>query len=531
MRGVRRLPAFLLLFALGFALYLPTARNGFVNLDDNTYIYENPQVLRGLTAETALWALTSIEHANWYPLRRLSHLVDASLFGMWAGGHHLVSALWHAAAAGLLFLALELMTGARWRSFAVAALFAAHPLQVESVAWAAERSNVQAGFFFALALLLWARYARRPGAGRYAAALAGVALGMVAKPSLVTLPLLLLLLDVWPLGRAGPPGGAPWKPSSPALGRLLLEKAPMLALAAASGAIAVVAHRRFGALESLESLPLAARLGNALLSTWRYLAKLLWPEGLAVHYLHAGRDLPLGLAAAAGLGLAALTALAVATARRRPWIALGWLWYLGMLVPVSGIVQFGRHALADRFAYLPGIGVFALLVWLAAEAAPRGPRRPAALAVAAAAAVAALAAATVGQARFWRDNFTLYAHTLEVTPGNWFIENNLGMALLAEGRTAEAIEHLREAARIRPRDPRLHWNLGLAYARARRQEEAVAAFREVLRLRPSWAEARSNFAIVLSQFGLVDEAAFQLREAARLSAAQRHQGPATAPHR
>jgi hypothetical protein len=290
----------------------------FVIFDDGDYIYNNPQVLRGLTPQTALWALMSTEHANWYPLRRLSHLVDVSLFGLDAQGHHLVSVAWHAAAAALLFLALQLMTGKRWRSFVVAGLFAAHPLQVESVAWAAERSNVQAGLFFALTLLLWVRYARRPGPGRYAAVFCSCALGLMAKPVLVTLPFVLLLLDYWPLGRVSAPGAPPWWIAGARPGRRLLEKVPLLALAAASGAMAVYAHRQTGALQSFEAFPLGARLGNAALSYWRYLGTLLWPADLAVFYPHPGKSLPPATALAAGLPLAAATGLALLSARRRP---------------------------------------------------------------------------------------------------------------------------------------------------------------------------------------------------------------------
>jgi tetratricopeptide (TPR) repeat protein len=489
----------------------------FIALDDSSYIYTNPQVRRGLTPRTALWALTSIEQSNWYPLRRLSHLVDVSLFGLDARGHHLVSVIWHAAAALLLFLALHRMTGRRWRSFVVAGLFAAHPLQVESVAWAAERSNVLAGFFFALTLLLWTRHARRPSWGRYGAVLCSCALGLMAKPVLMTLPLVLLLLDFWPLGRLSPPGAPPWRIPADLLGRRLLEKAPLLLLAAATGAVAVLAHRQADALSTLEAIPLGTRLGNAALSYWRYVGMMLWPADLAVFYPHPGKNLPFGAALAAGLLLAAVTVLVLRQARPRPWLAVGWLWYAGTLLPMSGIVQFGVHALADRFVYLPSIGVFLALVWLAAEGLPAPLRRPAVLGPAAAAALAALAAASAVQAGYWRDSETLFSRTLAVTSGNWMIHGNLGTVLVEQGRQEEAIAHYREALRLRPEFPSAHTNLGNAYLRLGRTQEALGHYREAVRLDPANALRHRNLGLALTRAGQGEEAAACYREAERLS--------------
>jgi len=570
----------LLLAALTFAVFSPVVHNGFINLDDDKYITENAQVLRGLTTGTSRWALTSLEHANWYPLRRLSHLVDVSLFGTWAGGHHLVSSAWHAAAAGVLFLALAQMTGARWRSLAVAGLFGVHPLQVESVAWAAERSNVQAGLFFAVTLLLWANYVRRPGAGRYLAVLAGGLLSLVAKPMLMTLPFILLLLDIWPLSRLG----TSWRAIKGRGGYLLLEKVPLLAFAVTSGAIAIVAHRRMGALESVEALPLGVRFGNAAVAYWRYLGKMLWPADLAVFYPHPGRGLSPAAALTAGLLLAAVTAAAIFAARRRPWLGVGWFWYAGTLLPMSGIVQFGSHAMADRFAYIPCVGIFLAGVWCVAEDAPVRLRQPAVVAAAAVAVYASLAVATVFQVRLWRDDLSLYSHALAATSDNWLVEHNLGVHFRNEGNHAEAIARFREALRIkpdyadaqynlgtllanlgetaaatthlqeavrldpadadahaalgrilsaagqredslrhyraaallRPTDDAAVYNLGNALARLGRREEALAAYREALRLRPESAAAHTNAGMVLVELGRYAEAEAQYREALRL---------------
>jgi Flp pilus assembly protein TadD len=500
----------------------------FITLDDFSYIAKNPQVIQGLTPRTALWALTSTEDGNWYPLRRLSHLVDVSLFGLDARGHHLVSVGWHAAAALLLFLALHRMTGRRWRSFVVAGLFAAHPLQVESVAWAAERSNVQTGFFFALTLLLWARYARRPSWGRYGAVLCSCALGLTAKPMLMTLPFLLLLLDLWPLGRLSKPGAPPWRIAAPLLGRRLLEKAPLFALAAASGAMAVFAHRQLGALPTFESLPLSSRLANAALSFWRYLGKLLWPADLAVFYPHPGAGIPAGPVWAAALLLAAATALALLSARRRPWLAAGWLWYAGTLAPMSGIVQFGLHAMADRFVYLPAIGIFLAFVWTVAEDFPAPLRRPALLAPLAGAALAALGAVSAVQTGYWKDSETLFRHALAVTRENWMIRHSLGVGLAEAGRHEEAIVNYREAVRIQPKFADFRYNMGGSLAALGRHEEAVEQYRAAVPLvAPSSgalgpedalraASIQYNLGISLFRLGRRDEAAAAFREAIRL---------------
>jgi tetratricopeptide (TPR) repeat protein len=489
-RGVAAALALVLLVAVAFA---GVAGNGFVNFDDDVYITANAQVRRGLTPATALWALTSTEEGNWYPLRRLSHLADVSLFGLNPRGHHLASLAWHAAAVVLLFAALRLLTGAAGPAFVVAALFGAHPLQVESVAWAAERSNVLAGFFFALTLLLWARHARRPGPGRYGAALAAGALGLAAKPALVTLPFVLLLLDAWPLARLGAPGSPPWRPAPARLRRCLLEQAPLLLLAAAAGAMAVAAHIRGGGLSRLEAFPLGPRLANAVLSCGRYVAALLWPHDLAVFYPHPGRAVPLGAAALAGLLLLALTAVTLAQARRRPWLAVGWLWFLVMLAPVSGIVQFGSHARADRFVYLPAIGAFLALVWLAVHTLrPWRPGR-AALAPLAGASLAALAAATAAQVGHWRDSASLFSHALRVAAPSRVSLNNLANALLAEGRPGEAEPLYRQAIQVRD-DAILHANLGTALLQLGRREEALESYRAALARDPRLDFVRQRLA-------------------------------------
>jgi len=486
----------LLLTVLTFALYAPTAFNGFINLDDERFIYQNPQVLRGLNVSTAMWALRTTENANWYPLTRLSHLLDVSLFGTWAGGHHLVGAAWHAATAALLFAALHLLTGSPLRSLIVAALFAAHPLQVETVAWAAERSNVVAGFCFALTLLLWARYVRGPQPARLFFAVVAFALGLTAKPVLVTLPLVLLLLDLWPLGRLSARGTASGRPARAPYGRLLLEKAPFVLLSAASCAVTLLTQKQAGAVQSLDRYPVGLRIGNAAISLWDYLRKIFWPADLAVLYPHPGTSLPLGAALAAGGLLVVLSVGVWLQARRRPWLAVGWLWFLATLTPMIGIVQVGSQAMADRYAYLPLIGVVLALVWTGGELMPAR-----VLAAAAALALLALSAATVSYAALWSDSATLYRHTLGVTRGNWVIETDLALALAAAGRTEEALAHYRNALAIRPSDARLHNNFGVALRSLNRLDEAAEHFLEALWLKPDYAKARNNLAATLNAAG------------------------------
>lgn len=486
----------LLVALLAFALYAPTARNEFVTLDDERFIYQNPRVLRGFDLHSAGWALRSTENANWYPLTRLSHLLDVSLFGTWAGGHHLVSAAWHAAAAALLFAALHLMTGSLWRSLVVAALFAAHPLQVETVAWAAERSNVLAGFFFALTLLLWARHLRSPRPERLAAALIVFALGLTAKPVLVSLPLVLLLLDAWPFGRLNATGSPSGRPARARYGRLLMEKAPFFLLSAAASAVTLTAQMQVGTVGSLDRYPLDVRLANAALSLWLYLKRLVWPADLAVYYPHQGTGLSFGSALAAGAFLAALSLGVWFQARRRPWLAAGWLWFLATMMPVIGVVQIGSQALADRYAYLPLIGIMLALVWTLAGLAP-----PAVLAAGAVAAVLSLGAVTVAYSSLWKDSETLYRRTLAVTRGNWVIENNLGLVLAAAGRLEEAVEHYRNALALRPFDARVHNNCGVALRSLKRFDAAAAHFREALRLQPDYAKAFNNLMTTLDEAG------------------------------
>jgi Flp pilus assembly protein TadD len=424
-----------------------------------------------------------------------------------------MSAALHAAAAVALCAALHAMTGVLWRSFAASALFALHPLQAESVAWAAERSMVLAGLFFALTLLLWERHVRRPRLALYAAALCAFALALASKPIVVTLPLLLLLLDAWPLARLGPACGA-----TPAFGfrDLAREKAPFFALAGAAGILALIAQQHGGAVQSLEAMPLGLRLANGALSFRGYLANLFWPSGLAVYYPPRLPPLPAGPVALSALLAVLLTGLACAQRRRRPWLFVGWSWFAIALLPTIGLVQVGTQAMADRYAYFPIAGASLAVVWqVSGTLRSRRPGSPLPILLAAAV-LAPLGMATASQVRLWRDEVTLYTHALAVTSDNWMIEPALGNALAREERFAEALPHLQRAVRLSPGDPDVRYDLGNVLFRLGRLPEAEAAYREALRMRPSDADFQHNLGTTLVALGRLREAEAAYREALRL---------------
>jgi protein O-mannosyl-transferase len=500
--GRRRAAIALAIAVATLAVYAPVVRHGFVDYDDDEYVFRNPHVQAGLTAEGMAWAFTSMEAANWHPLTWLSHMLDCELFGLRPAGHHATNLALHTLDAVLLFLVLAWLTGGLWPSAAVAALFALHPLNVESVAWVAERKNVLSTFFWITTVAAYGWYARRPGAGRYLAVAAASALALLSKPMAVTLPFALLLLDFWPLGRM----------RRGAVGRLVVEKLPLLALAALASAITFEAHLRGGSVVAVEAIPPGARAANAIVSYAAYIGKLVWPARLGVFYPHRESSLPMGQVVATAGVLVLVTAAALRAARRAPYLAVGWLWYLGTLLPVIGIVQVGTQAMADRYTYVPAIGLFIALSWgAAALGAQRWPAR--ALAVAAAAALMALAVRTSIQVRVWRDSLTLFASTTAAIPDSWVAHYNLGNGLMAAGRTAEAEAEFRETVRLQPRFARGHNNLGDALDALGRHEEAVAAYREALRVNPDLAEALNNLGTSLAALGRLEDAEASLKEA------------------
>ena len=495
----------LALAAATLAVYAPVRGHGFVDYDDDEYVFRNPHVQAGLDAESVAWAFTSLEAANWHPLTWLSHMLDYEMFGLQPAGHHLVNMGLHAANAALLFLALSSLTGRSWPAAFTAALFALHPLNVESVAWIAERKNVLCGFFWMLTLVAYARYARRPRPGWYAAVLAGTALALLAKPMAVTLPFVLLLLDYWPLGRL----------SRATAVRLCVEKLPLVALGAVTSAITFQAHLQGGAVVAVDAIPPRARLANAVVSCLAYVFKLVWPARLGVFYPHPEGTLPAAHVVGAALVLLAVTVAVFRVARRAPYLAVGWLWYAATLLPVIGIVQVGTQAMADRYAYVPAIGLFLALSWAAADVAARAPA-PRAWAVAAALALVPLTVRTVKQIAVWHDSQTLFSATVAAVPESWVAHYNLGNALTALGRPEEAVAEFRETVRLRPRFARGHNNLGDALDALGRHDEAVAAYTEAIRVSPRLAEAYNNLGTALAATGRLDDAVAVLRQAADL---------------
>jgi Flp pilus assembly protein TadD len=505
------------------AVFGPVCANDFVNYDDPQYVTGNEHVLGGLRNDSIRWAFTSTELLNWHPLTWLSLQLDAQFYRLRPWGYHLTSLLLHSASTVLLFLILRWLTGAVWPSALAAALFGIHPLHVESVAWVAERKDVLSTFLGLLALAAYLRYVQQPGLVRYLPVLLALALSLMAKPMLVTLPAILLLLDYWPLGRLrmGEPTARVGctasamipAPASPAL--VLGEKLPLLALAVVSSGLTVFAQNKGGAIETLEQLPLGLRVGNAVVSYVRYLGMTLWPAELAPFYPRAA--MPWWQVAGAASLLAGLTVLALVSPRRRPYLVVGWLWYLGTLVPMIGLVQVGDQALADRYTYVPLIGLFLLAAWGLADLAAHRPGLQPLLASAAAVVLLACAVQSWRQITFWHDSRALWDHTLQVTTDNYVAENNMAAACaLGNGTLAEAEQHLRRAVAIKPD----YWDglarLGIALDKQGKLEEARASYSQSLALQHDQPNTRNNLAVVLGKQGKLDEAIVQLEEAVRL---------------
>lgn len=429
----------LLLFLLTVASYNPVARNGFVGFDDPSYITANHHVQDGLTWGTVKWAFRSTDAANWHPITWLSHALDYQIFGMRPGSHHYVTVLLHAITALLLFLFLQAATGFCWRSLIVAALFAVHPMNVESVAWAAERKSVLCMLFFMLMLMAYRRYAQHPDWERYSLVALLFALALMSKPMAVTAPFLLLLLDYWPLERIG----------TTSLARLLTEKLPLFAMSAASCIITMLAQRGGGAFHNKE-FSLGSRLMNAAVAYVRYVEKAFWPTHLAAFYPYTGK-LPAWQVASALVFLLLVSGSALLF-RQKKYLLMGWLWFLGALVPVIGLVQVGEQAMADRYAYLPFIGLFVAIVWGTSDLAHQKKLDSAYLGISAFLALAALSVLTYRQVRYWQNTEMLWTHTLAVTGPNYMAEDSLGAALMGDDKVVEARHHFQRAVTINPHD-------------------------------------------------------------------------------
>ncbi len=485
-------------------IYAQTLRHEFV-YDNIQYVSENQPVLHGLTAKGIAWAFTTDYASNWHPLTWLSHMLDCQLYGLKPWGHHLSNVLLHAATAILLFLVLWRMTGDLWPSAFVAAVFAIHPLRVESVAWVAERKDVLSGLFFMLTLGAYVGYVHRPfSLARYLTVVVLFALGLMAKPMLVTLPCVLLLLDYWPLGRRSIPPG-----------QLVVEKLPLLALSAASCAATALAQGT--AVVQLDFIPFGSRIANALVSYVAYVGQLFYPAGLAVFYPHPRSSLPLWQTAGALLLLIGICIAVLVEKRRRPYLLVGWFWYVGMLVPVIGLVQVGQQARADRYTYLPQIGLLIALAWAAKHALASWPYRAWAWGVGAAVTVPVLMGCAWQQTSYWRDSEALWAHAVECTTNNGIAHSNLGEALCQQGKWNEAVPEFQEAIKIDPRHVEAHAGLGEALGEQGRFDDAIAEFQTAVRLRPNDPTTHNNFGMVLARQGQFDAAIAEYDQALRFN--------------
>jgi protein O-mannosyl-transferase len=501
-RSLSNLWISLAILAIACAVYAPVASFDFINFDDPDMVTANPHVRQGITPAGIEWAFTSDEAANWFPVTRLSHMLDYQLFGLRSGASHLVNVLLHALAAIVLFAFLDRATRARWSSAIVALLFALHPLHVESVAWISERKDSLSALFWFLALFAYVRYTERPSVARYLAVTAWFLLGLMSKSMIVTLPFVLLLLDFWPLRRP------------PSLG-LLREKIPLFALSALASLATYLVQRHSGAVGALAAVHLGLRAGNALLSYVTYIAKMFWPSGLAVFYPYPAA-IPLWQVALAAAALTAVTLAVVRLWRRAPYLAVGWFWYLGTLLPVIGLVQAGGQARADRYTYVPMVGITLALAWGVTDLLRRWPRSQIVLAGAVA---LACVPATRAQLAYWQNSESLFRHALAVTIGNDVAEHNLGNYLMnVPGQLPEAIGHLEASLHLSPNSAKTHTELGNALSRVPgREREALAEYEAALRLAPDSALSHDSLGSALANANRLPEAIAEYRAAQRLA--------------
>jgi tetratricopeptide (TPR) repeat protein len=484
----------LFLIFVTLAVFWQVGSFDFDNYDSADYVYENRHVKAGVTADSLRWAFTTTHASNWHPVTWLSHMLDVQIFGLNPGAHHWTSVVFHLSNVLLLFLILHRMTGYIWRSAFVAALFAIHPLHVESVAWIAQRKDLLSTFFCLLAIWAYVRYARFPTVGRFMPVLLFFILSLMAKPMMVTLPFVLLLLDYWPLGRIS----FGFKPQASSLSQhtglkagLILEKLPLLVASAASCVVTVYAQQAGGAVGSLAAYPLMVRIANALVAYLGYIGKMFWPTNLAVIYPHPGMP-PEWRSMIAGILLAGITGLALKFAKSKPWFIVGWLWFLGTLVPVIGLVQVGTQAIADRYTYMPLIGLFIMLAWAGPDLLKRFRYQKVGLAVITTLVTIVLTIVSWGQVKTWQSSVTLFERALAVTKGNYVAHHNIGQYHLKAGRLSEAIDHFTNAVEINPKFELAHLSLGVALSRQGKIDDAIRFYTRALALKPDYVLAYNN---------------------------------------
>jgi protein O-mannosyl-transferase len=516
----------LLLACITLGIFWQIGDHQFINYDDPLYVTSNTHVKEGLTGENILWAFTTTAASNWHPLTWLSHMVDVEVFGLSPRGHHLMNVFIHTASALLLFLLLKQFTVPPWKSFFVAALFALHPLHVESVAWVAERKDVLSGFFWSLTLLFYAHYVKHRTLKFYLLTLFSFVVGLLTKPMLVTSPLVMILMDYWPLNRFQsediPRAIGGLNRAYETLLTLLKEKIPFFLLSLLSAGVTIYAQKSGGTISFLESVPLTSRIGNALVAYATYIGKTIWPQDLAFLYPFP-LSLPLWRVFASCVMLILVTIATIHLRRQKPYLLVGWLWFLITLVPVIGFIQVGSQSMADRYTYIPLIGLFIMASWGVPDLL-RGLRyRSAILVTLSCVVIFALALTTWRQLGYWKDNISLYRHTLDVTSNNYIILNNLGIALAERGEMDAAIQAYQEALRIWPRSVKAHVNLGAALAGQGKLDEAISHYSEALRLKPddalartNWTKALNNMGVEAAQRGRMDEAIHYFNEALRI---------------
>jgi tetratricopeptide (TPR) repeat protein len=504
----------LCLFLIGTVLsvYSGVINFDFIIYDDPQYVTGNGQVKSGLTRQGITWSLVSTHSANWHPLTWLSHMADVEFYGLNAGGHHLTNVFLHIANTLLLFILLRRMSDRLWCSAIVAVLFALHPLHVESVAWVAERKDVLSTFLGLLALISYGRYTERSGRVWYFSALVFFILGLMAKPMLVTLPFLMLLLDYWPLGRVKFNSGFRLQPSgqtSPGFS-LLFEKIPFFILSAAACVVTYYVQQSGGAVTTFDMFPLGNRIANAAVSYMGYMGKMFWPVQLTIFYPYPDSFAVWKVAAAAAV-LIAIFVWVTVQIKKRPYLAVGWLWYFGTLVPVIGLVQVGSQAMADRYTYVPLIGLFVMIAWGGAELVGRWRLKPKLVVIATGVVLVALTMAARKQIRYWTNSITVFEHAIEVTGNNWVAHHNLGKALNDIGRNTEAFQHYSEALRIKPNSAHIHVNFGSALLARGKINEAANHFKYALKLDPDFAEAYNNLGLVHVRSGQIENAVYFFR--------------------
>ncbi len=505
----------------------------FTNYDDDKYVTENNHIRTGLKWNNIAWVFTNEHASNWHPLTGLSHILDCQLFNLKPGMHHLVNLLFHIANTLLLFIVLRHMTAGLWQSAFVAALFALHPMHVESVAWISERKDMLSTFFWILTMAAYFSYVKKTNTARYILTLVLFAMGLMAKPMLVTLPLVLLLLDYWPLNRLDVGNGSQ-------IYRLVREKIPFFMLSAISSLITFVVQKSAGAVQEIEILPFAVRVANAVVSYGKYILKMIWPARLAVFYPHQGDKLPAWHVLTAVLSLMIITILVIRLTKKYRYLFVGWFWYLGTLIPVIGLVQVGNQAMADRYSYIPLIGLFIIVAWAANDLLMKWKYRRITLGISAMVSILVLSLLTWAQTGYWRNSQTLFEHTLNVTNGNYLAHNNLALALSQRKKFDESLNHLRRALQINPNyfdaynnlgmiyikldrcpeatqaclraikiNPANHLpynNLGVIYLRTKQYQQAIQAFQKAIRIKPDFVQAHVGLGIAYFEAGDKDSA-------------------------